>query len=518
MLASVLLVLDENFVEESANRTEQKTRRNGRTSKRMRELLVMSILLFCGSLCHSDWQISVVDSFVGGNGSAVAVDSSGIPRVAYCIDTHKSKVSYRLRYALWDSIDSMWKIDFWDTTSRSPRLKLDSKDLPHIVSVGPSMRLSYTHKDTNRMWHVEPIDWYVGSYSPDLSFDFDSQERIHVVYPSRRWWPILVFTHSYRDTLGWHAEPIDSISCQFEIDNEAIDCVIDNDDIIHVVYEWPMGAPGDNRLRYAKKIGETWHKEKIGAVPPCMYDIYPSIAIDTSGCPCVAYSRWHNYDDTELRFARKNGSRWDVQVIERTDYSPTCALISHPSLCIDRDNLPRICYITRCEDGGLKYAWFEDSQWNITMIDTGIHGITWGVYRIGLVIDDDGISHISYGDRNKELQKYARGHGFRGVEEKSHRVRVAGHKLQASPNPFVATTVISYQSSTASKGSQPITLSIYDISGQLIKSFPFNHLAIQPFNQIAWDAHDAPAGVYFVKLQAEKSAEVNKLVKTGGVR
>jgi flagellar hook assembly protein FlgD len=63
-----------------------------------------------------------------------------------------------------------------------------------------------------------------------------------------------------------------------------------------------------------------------------------------------------------------------------------------------------------------------------------------------------------------------------------------------------------------------MSLQIHDLAGRLVKSFPFNHLTIQPFNQMTWDGRDdhgksVPKGIYFCKLEAGETIAVEKLVK-----
>lgn len=65
------------------------------------------------------------------------------------------------------------------------------------------------------------------------------------------------------------------------------------------------------------------------------------------------------------------------------------------------------------------------------------------------------------------------------------------------PNPFIGKTDIRYQITDGGTAE----LKIYDVSGRLVKQF--NHLTMQPSNQVSWDGRDergsvlAP-GVYFI--------------------
>jgi flagellar hook assembly protein FlgD len=61
-----------------------------------------------------------------------------------------------------------------------------------------------------------------------------------------------------------------------------------------------------------------------------------------------------------------------------------------------------------------------------------------------------------------------------------------------------------------------MSLHIHDLSGRLIKSLPFNHLTIQPFNHVSWDGTDASgkqadSGVYFVRTKGYLPTKIIKL-------
>lgn len=82
------------------------------------------------------------------------------------------------------------------------------------------------------------------------------------------------------------------------------------------------------------------------------------------------------------------------------------------------------------------------------------------------------------------------------------------------PNPFKQMTVIRYQIADAAQ-TDDVSLEIFDITGRLVKQF--NHITIQPFNQVIWDGCDdvgrkVPAGVYFVQFESEGYKSVEKAV------
>ncbi|MFA5032564.1 MAG: T9SS type A sorting domain-containing protein [bacterium] len=119
-----------------------------------------------------------------------------------------------------------------------------------------------------------------------------------------------------------------------------------------------------------------------------------------------------------------------------------------------------------------------------------------------------------------------------GIEEQSNLdFGMRSAELEAYPNPFVGNTVISYSgiSYSGEKStnndytntclpSRQALLTIYDISGKLVKSFPITKLPNDQMTSLKWDGRDnngktAKAGVYFVKLNTDKNDTPIKLIK-----
>jgi hypothetical protein len=111
-----------------------------------------------------------------------------------------------------------------------------------------------------------------------------------------------------------------------------------------------------------------------------------------------------------------------------------------------------------------------------------------------------------------------------GVTESNYQLAMGNGQLAIHPNPFTHNTVVEFgvRSSEFVDGEtrHVMSLHIYDLSGRLVRSFPFNHLTIQPFNQITWNGKDdtgkeVGAGIYFVKIGGHNPV---KVVKTRGLR
>jgi hypothetical protein len=283
--------------------------------------------------------------------------------------------------------------------------------------------------------------------------------------------------------------------------------VIDNEDIIHVAYTHMPSK----QLTYAKKVGSLWYKEIVDTVPPPLWEVGVSIALDTANCPCIAYARWYGMSDgdsTQLRFTRKDSTGWRIEAIHTSIVCQENECIRTPSLCIGKDNYPRVCYIAEWD---LKYAWFDGISWNITTIDSNVFGSI--ATFMGMVVDKDGNSHICYDDQEKYLQKYAKGHGFAGVEENNYQLSIINYQLSIWPNPFCSKARIQYGVGSR----QWISLKIYDVTGREVRTL-VNGKKEPGCHTVAWDGRNKDGkivrnGVYFCKFKVNEFVCTRKLVR-----
>ena len=86
--------------------------------------------------------------------------------------------------------------------------------------------------------------------------------------------------------------------------------------------------------------------------------------------------------------------------------------------------------------------------------------------------------------------------------------------LASAPNPFVARTTLRFELSRASR----VRLELYDIAGRRVRQLYERPLAMAGDYAIDWDGRDdrgvaAPRGVYFARLETERSAQTSRLVR-----
>jgi hypothetical protein len=176
---------------------------------------------------------------------------------------------------------------------------------------------------------------------------------------------------------------------------------------------------------------------------------------------------------------------------------------------------------------GYDFAYFEVSTdgytWNTLTSFTGIQS-SWTAESIDLIdycgeivyfrfrfssdlyVTEDGI----YIDDFK-LYKYE--HQISTEENPKPILRV--QLYQNYPNPFSTSTTISFSTTDLHGFSQ---IKIYNVKGQLIRSFLYNHPFIQSSNSFVWDGKDengkpVSSGIYFCKLLIDGKAKAsNKML------
>ena len=219
-----------------------------------------------------------------------------------------------------------------------------------------------------------------GVGSPILKVD--SSNNPHVVYQDRGW-----VMYSLKTASGWTIEPAVKgrvgVGMLFSLDPSNNPCII--------YYQTSTG-----KLSYATKVGGVWTTQLItqhsAGVPPttasmvfdddgtlhlCYFNrdirsimyttrnpttklwsapmnvvtysgflmttsVWPSIALDTSGNPCMSYLHLVNNGVSEIRFLSFDGTSWSLP---ETVQSTTSA--SQQFLTVDSNNVPRVIYLGR---------------------------------------------------------------------------------------------------------------------------------------------------------------------------
>lgn len=191
-----------------------------------------------------------------------------------------------------------------------------------------------------------------------------------------------------------------------------------------------------------------------------------------------------------------------------------------------------------CVSGDSVYVVWDDDRWGI---DTEFElyfrmstdgGETWlteerltnalkNSWRPRMVVSKEWV-HVIWNDHRdgpypaySELY-YKRGKRFVGVAEDDQNSRMVYHvpELEIYPNPSRGRLTIAFTLQPSYGIMHDLSLAIYDVAGCLIKRF--DHLTMQPSNQIFWDGRDEQGkevveGIYFIRADAGEWSATEKI-------
>lgn len=158
---------------------------------------------------------------------------------------------------------------------------------------------------------------------------------------------------------------------------------------------YPRLAYGGDHLYYAAWDGSQWNIQVADASD--YVGEYATLALDSFGYAHIAY---YDHDNQRLKYARQVGATtWDVQVVDDNNVPGRWN-----SIAVDTNGYAHISYLEELWDS-LKYARWTGSDWNITTIPDPFSG-TYGSYN-SLVLDSQDHAHLSYYDGDNYHLNYA---------------------------------------------------------------------------------------------------------------
>lgn len=229
------------------------------------------------------WRRGWLDG-AGDEGSSIALDAAGLPRVAY--------PAAGLAYAAY-SPSSGWTIETISgivPTQRAVSLAVKADGWPAIVA-SVSANLHYLYRD-GAGWHTE-IAASPARVGGDRVIAVDGAGRVHVAYANAAG----RMTHSYRDGSGWHPQVVDAGSTAGSTWSLALDG-LGNPRIAYV--DTASGA-----LKVALRSAGGWTVETVGGAE----DGPVSLAVDGAGNPAVGYVQGG------IRYVYRDGAGWHTEAV-----------------------------------------------------------------------------------------------------------------------------------------------------------------------------------------------------------
>ncbi|MCD4732898.1 T9SS type A sorting domain-containing protein [bacterium] len=473
----------------------------------------------------SAWQIETVDSEgkVGGQ-SSLELDASGNPHISYRDYDNQS-----LKYAHWDG--SAWQIETVDSTGpvgAYSSLELDSSGNPHIsYNEYVNHDLKYTYWDGSA-WQIETVDstGWVGDF---VSLGLDLSDNAHIAYYDHTNGAL---KYAHRDGSAWQIATVDS----------AVDAgwgnslVLDSSDYPHIAYH----VNGVYYMKYAYWDGSAWQVELVDGGNGDVCGAYQNpLALDSSGNPHISYYWYYDNQNNGLRYARKDGSGWQLSMV---DTDPQAG--SYSSLALDSTGNPHISY----HDGhnrDLKYAYWNGGVavesvdlsaqptdegvlliWSIVGDEPATVSVLRGLTQNGSVSQNDTVdlsgaltgSATSWldvsGSAGVEYAYYLEITELDGTVSRFGPSEVvvpgAASELTLSdpyPNPASSSLTISYE--LAAKGA--VSLSVYDLSGRLVETLISGEQTAGR-HSVIWDSSVAATGVYLLRLEAAGEAITRRAI------
>jgi len=323
------------------------------------------------------WTTEIVDATgnVGGF-SSIAIDSNNTPVIAYYDATNND-----LRFATKAS--GVWSTQLVAAVSPSPgpnnhivgqnlSMKLDANNVAHISHEDffRSDLLYSTNASGNWMTTVADNALQVGLQT---SLDLDSNGRPVVAHLDTAL-NSLRFSKFNGSTWSSTNPPLDPPGRT----GFHPSLVLDSNDLARIAYF--------NSSQQLLKLGQqdslgNWSSAAVGTEN----GLYPSLALGADGRPMMSF---YNQATDTLKFARFNGTTWDIQTIEAIG-SASSGVDVKSSLALDANGNPLIAYWSPAGNS-LKFAAYNGTAWDISVVHVG------SGYNPSLALDSQGNAFISY--------------------------------------------------------------------------------------------------------------------------
>ena len=175
----------------------------------------------------------------------------------------------------------------------------------------------------------------------------------------------------------------------------------DSSGAVHLAWQEETAPPYDT-IFYAYNGSGTWENYGDIVTNPYYFNSrQPSLELDASGMPCVAFNG-QMATESDVCFLRLNGSEWvDADGLGQESINMALAGDAvYPSLEIDSSGSPCVSWY---EPGGICYAQYDGSEWvdadGLGMESVLISGKSGGYYTTSVTLDAAGNPAVAWQDR-----------------------------------------------------------------------------------------------------------------------
>jgi hypothetical protein len=344
--------------------------------KKIVSMAVLGAMLLAVSLIPAitaqaaTWVTEPVDAPKGPQQSAIALDSSGYPHIAYGGDG--------LYYAYHDG--AAWN---YETADSSPgagyklAIGLDGLDKAHIAYYDViNNQIKYA---TNRsgVWQSAVVDGN-GNKSATIAIAVESSGKVHISYynnPNRDF----MYATNTPDSLIFTTEIIDGLDPNIDPGfGNSID--VDASGKVHIAYFYNLYVSPWYGIKYTSGNSGSWAAPQ--SVVTGWYE-HPSIVIDSTGKAHISY-----FDVNNLRvsYTTNKTGVWTYEKVEGDGI-----LVGWFSTIALYNNIPRVVYYD-ATNRGVRYADRDSSAWVCQTVENASYGATFA----SMAVDATGKAHVTY--------------------------------------------------------------------------------------------------------------------------
>jgi len=351
-----------------------------------------------GDSARFSWEVSTVDT--NGAKPSIAVDSQGVPHLAYILEALPGWVKYGVLGA-----------DGWEISTVSTGYFYGPLDIQ--VDQKGTPKISWHNHDTENEAYAELVDgdWVVhdvkhpGHDGWDNNLALDSTGQPHTIsIDPKQFGGQSGLEYAAFDGKVWTVEEVGSGPLAYEF---GTGIALDSLDRPHVVWF----DDSDKDLKYAVKDAGTWEISTVDSEG----DVgrYPSLTLDKQDNPAITYFERLSETEGYIKFARWDGSSWTSQRIDKLENVAAGFFGARKtsSVKLDGQDNPIVVY---SDEKVIKLAWWDGDRWNLeTVLNAG--DLPLG-QQVSLSLAGDGVLHLTFADvTNKGSPgvngsiKYARG-------------------------------------------------------------------------------------------------------------
>jgi hypothetical protein len=396
--------------------------------------------------------------------------------------------------------------DVGNTQAFWPHVAVDSQNHPHVVwnhnSIYPNADIYYTMR-TDSGW-IEPINIAPNGstqYLPDIAID--SQDNIHVVWTDYITGNYAVF-HKYYNGIEWsEAENVSNDTCGISLPI----LIVDSEDNLHLACVQSAISGMPCKIVYYKKTDNEWSEKFYVSQNNTFNALSPDITVDEADNPHIVWQQFI----ASGGFGEIYGRYCEYGIWSEVENLTNLGMESYNAHIAFNCGVKFVSYCAQSDtiDPYFYYNYNLDSVWSLPQV---------------LFPHNKSSNSSLYSDNNNILHCVVDCSPSTGISLLNYtyftpRVSVEGtdyypqeFKCSLYPNPFNSNINISYMLITGGNS----TIYIYNIKGEIVKSFKFNNIPSGEY-KVCWDGtnqsgKEVSAGIYFVSLEVGGEVITKKII------